>query len=140
MKERSKYLLDTSAWLTLLEDEQGAEEIEKLLKKEQIILPFIVLLEIYYITLRERGTEIADKRYAIIKSLDVEILWEMDEPALMIAGYLKAKYKISLADAIIAAFTKRQDAILVHKDPEYEALKQEIQQHILPYKKNIILQ
>jgi predicted nucleic acid-binding protein len=134
MKEKNKYLFDTSAWFTLLEDERGAEKTERLLKKEQVILPFIVLLEIYYITLRKRGTEIADKRYAIMKSLDLKVLWEMDESMLITAGYFKAK---SLADAIIAAFAKRQNAILVHKYPEYEALKQEIWQFVLPYKKAI---
>ena len=49
----------------------------------------------------------------------------------MLAGYFKAKYKVSLAYAIIAAFTKKEEAILVHKDPEYEMLKREIKQIVL---------
>jgi len=134
MEKKNKYLFDTSAWFTLLEDEEGADQVERLLKNERIVVPFIVLLEIYYISLQEKGIETADKRYATIKSLDLEILWEIDEPTLMLAGYFKAKYRVSLADAIIAAFTKKEGAILVHKDPEYEMLKREIKQIVLPYK------
>ena len=134
MEKKNKYLFDTSAWFTLLEDEEGADQVERLLKNERIVVPFIVLLEIYYISLQEKGIETADKRYATIKSLDLEILWEIDEPTLMLAGYFKAKYRVSLADAMIAAFTKKEGAILVHKDPEYEMLKREIKQIVLPYK------
>ncbi|CAD7779074.1 tRNA(fMet)-specific endonuclease VapC [Candidatus Methanoperedenaceae archaeon GB37] len=138
MREENKYLFDTSAWFTLLEDEEGANQVERLLKNEKIVVPFIVLLEIYYITLQEKGTETADKRYAMIKSLDLEILWKIDEPTLMLASYFKAKYRISLADAIIAAFAKKENAILVHKDPEYEILKHKVKQLILPYKKKLL--
>ena len=129
MEEGSKkYLLDSSAWLAFLKDEEGADRVEELLRKERIILPFMVLLELYYITFRERGAEIADKRYAMIKSLNLDIHWKIDEPTLMLAGRFKAQYKISLADAIIAAFAKANKATLVHKDPEYEALREEVEQ------------
>ena len=40
-----RYLLDTSAVLTFLEDEDGAERVETLLREEEIILPYLVLLE-----------------------------------------------------------------------------------------------
>ena len=67
-------------------------------------------------------------------SIGSKIIWELDEPTLFIAGRLKATFKISLADAIIAALAKIQNAILVHKDPEYEQLHMEIKQITLPYK------
>ena len=118
----SKYLLDTSAVLTFLEDENGAERVEYLLRQEEILLPYLVLLETYYITLEEQPADFADKRYALLKQLPATILWEVDEPTLLTAGRFKAYHRLSLADAIIAAFAQRQEAILVHKDPELEAL------------------
>lgn len=130
----SKYLLDTSAVLTFLEDEDGAERVESLLRQEEIILPYLVLLETYYITLQEEPEDVADKRYALLKQLPATILWEVDEPTLLIAGRFKAYHRLSLADAIIAAFAQRQVAILVHKDPELEALTEFVQQEVLPYK------
>ncbi len=129
------FLLDTSAWLTYMEDEEGADRIEEILRTGRILLPFIVLLELYYISYREKGEDVANQRYALVKSLNVEILWYFDEPVLLTAGKFKALYRLSLADAIIAATAKIKSAILVHKDPEYEALKQEVNQEILPYKK-----
>lgn len=130
----SKYLLDTSAVLTFLEDEDGAERVETLLRQEQILLPYLVLLETYYITLQEQPEDVADKRYALLKQLPSTILWDMDEPTLLTAGRFKAHHRLSLADAIIAAFALRQGAILVHKDPELEAVAETVQQEILPYK------
>jgi predicted nucleic acid-binding protein len=130
----SKYLLDTSAVLTFLEDEDGAERVESLLRQEEIILPHLVLLETYYITLQEQPEDVADKRYALLKQLPATILWEVDEPTLLIAGRFKANHRLSLADAIIAAFAQRQGAILVHKDPELEALAEFVEQEVLPYK------
>lgn len=130
----AKYLLDTSAVLTFLEDEDGAERVESLLRQEEIILPYLVLLETYYITLQEQPEDVADKRYALLKQLPATILWEVDEPTLLIAGRFKAYHRLSLADAIIAAFAQRQGAILVHKDPELESLTEFVQQEVLPYK------
>ena len=57
MKERQTgtvnenlYLLDTSAWFTLMEDEEGADEVERILQNGEILIPFIVLLEVYPIS------------------------------------------------------------------------------------------
>lgn len=129
-----KYLLDTSAVLTFLEDEDGAERVESLLRQEEIILPYLVLLETYYITLQGQTEDVADKRYALLKQLPASILWEVDEPTLLTAGRFKAYHRLSLADTIIAAFAQRQNAILVHKDPELEALAESVEQEFLPYK------
>ncbi len=131
---RDLYLLDTSALLAFMEDEDGASEVESILRAGRVLLPFIVLLEVYYITLREKGEGVAEKRYAFLKSLRGEILWDMDEAALLVAGRFKGMYRLSLADAMVAAFAKVKGAILVHKDPEYEALGSEVKQLALPYK------
>lgn len=132
---KAPYLLDTSAIFTLLEDEEGAERVETLLRRETILLPFLVLLETYYITLQEQTEDVADKRYALLKQLPAVVLWEVDEPTLLTAGRLKAEHRLSLADALIAAFALRHQAILVHKDPEIAALTETVQLEALPYKR-----
>ncbi|MEK6777926.1 MAG: PIN domain-containing protein [bacterium] len=134
MKNRKPYLLDTSAIMTFLEDEPGAHEVEKILYHGAVI-PFVTLLEIYYITLREQGEPAAEHRYALLKRLPVRILSEVPEPVLLKAGYFKSRYKISLADSMIAAFAWAEKAVLVHKDPEYEQLETEgLDMVKLPYK------
>jgi len=53
------YVLDTSAWLTLIEDGAGAERIEELLDKAKageivVLVSFMSFMEVYYITMHER--------------------------------------------------------------------------------------
>jgi predicted nucleic acid-binding protein len=133
-EESSPYLLDTSALLSFIEDEAGADRVEKALKQSTTLLPWMVLLETYYITLQEEGQAEADRRIALIKQLKVKIVWDMDEPTLLTAGRLKADHRVSLADAVIAAFAIRRAAVLMHKDPEFEALTGLLPMESLPYK------
>jgi predicted nucleic acid-binding protein len=130
----SLYLLDTSALLTFIEDEDGSDRVEEILRGAGILLPWPVLMETYYITLQKKGRAEADRRYALIRQLKAEILWEMDEPILLTAARLKAEHHISLADAVIAAFALQHHAILIHKDPEFEALTGFLPMEALPYK------
>ncbi|MDP2277230.1 MAG: type II toxin-antitoxin system VapC family toxin [Nitrospirota bacterium] len=140
MKKDSKevYVLDTSAILTYIEDEEGSDFVENLLIRAEadeidIYLAFISLTEVFYITMQEKGDEEAIKRIELIKSLKVKIE-ESNEDLNLKAGRLKAKNNISLADAYIAALSHAADGILVHKDPEFEAISPSIKEHRLPYK------
>jgi len=128
------YLLDTSALLTFIEDEEGSDRVEEILRGTSILLPWPVLMETYYITLQKKGRAEADRRYALIRQLKADILWEMDEPVLLTAARLKAEHHISLADAVIAAFALQHHAVLIHKDPEFEALTGFLPMEALPYK------
>jgi predicted nucleic acid-binding protein len=132
------FILDTSAIFTLIEDEAGAERVDTLLRSQEIFLPWIVLLEVIYISRQELGEAEAEHRLAHLKRLSVTILWEADEPILLTAARLKAAFHLSLADAIIAGFAIRLDATLVHKDPEYDALAGQVKLESLPYKTKTI--
>jgi ribonuclease VapC len=130
----SRFVLDTSALLTWLEGEAGTERVRALLRgDEEVYLPWPVLMETFYISARETGEESALQRYAAIKQLPVIMLGEMSEPVLLTAVRLKARHPISIADALIAAYSLQLDAILVHKDPEYDALAGTLRMEPLPY-------
>jgi ribonuclease VapC len=129
-----KFVLDTSALFSLVEDEEGKDRVAQILQKEEFILPFVTLLEIHYITQQEQGLPEADRRYAVLRQTNV--LWSFDEPTLLTAARLKANNHISLADCMIAAVAIQNNAILVHKDPEYESLRTELEMEALPYKQN----
>ena len=132
----ARYLLDTSAILALMEDEDGANRVEEILQEQEseVLLPFPVLLEAYYISLQERSEPMADERYALLRHLSATEIWSVDEPTLLTAARLKARFRVSFADALIAAFAIRNQAILVHKDPEFEILADQVRQEPLPYK------
>lgn len=132
------YILDTSAILTYIEDENGSDYVESLLIDAEkgtadIYVSFISLTEVFYITLREKDEPMAVERIKLIQSLIVKIQ-ESDELVNIKAGRLKAKNSISIADAYIAALCQMHNGILVHKDPEYEKLASEIKEYRLPYK------
>lgn len=138
MNESNIYILDTSALLTYIEDEDGSEYIENLLiaaeKGEAAIhIAFISLTEVFYITAREQNESAALERIRLIQSLALQI-HESDENLNIHAGKIKAGNTISLADAYIAALCQEQNGILVHKDPEYEKLSRSIKEYRLPYK------
>lgn len=131
---RRDFVLDTSAILTLIEDENGADRVEEVIQEEQVVIPWMVLLEVHYISHQERGKAEADRRYALLKQLPCEIMWQNDESTVLTAASFKAQHKISLADSVIAAFARNRNAILLHKDRELEALSEIIELEALPYK------
>ena len=127
------FLPDTSAILTMMDNEEGADVVEGILRTREILLPAVVLFEVYYKTIQNRGMEIAELRYATLKSIRAKHIAELTEPVLLKGGEFKAEYQISLADSIIAAYAFLYDGTLVHKDPEFEVLTM-VDQVKLPYK------
>jgi ribonuclease VapC len=130
----SRFLLDTSALFALIEDEPGAGRVDELLRGATVLIPAVAGLEVYYVTHQERGEDEADRRLALLRQLPAQWLDQLDERVVIAAGRLKAGNRISLADAIIAGFAITSAAVLVHKDPEYEALASAVEQERLPYK------
>ena len=134
----TRYIFDTSALLTYIENEDGAEEIEDLLIKAEdgnveIYILFISITEIFYITIREKEEAEAIKRINLIQSLAVKFVESYEELNLR-AGRLKAANRMSLADSYIAALAHEYNGILVHKDPEFENMLSPIEEYRLPYK------
>ncbi|NCP87240.1 type II toxin-antitoxin system VapC family toxin [bacterium] len=132
----NKYVLDTSAVVAMLRLESGAERVRDLIRSAEgnVILPWMVLYEIYYLTLRTAGEVEAKQRYANLRQLPLKIVWQENEETLLAAAHIKAAYPLSVADSWIAAIAEQESAILVHKDPEMEALTGKIDMEILPYK------
>lgn len=129
-----RFVLDTSALLTLIEDEPGAERVAEIVGLRRPFVPAVALIEVHYITRRERGPGEADRRYALVRELSVEVLSDIDESVLLTASRFKAGYRLSFADSVIAAYAYCRRAVLVHKDPEFEALAGEIEIEALPFK------
>lgn len=133
----NRYLLDTSALLTLRDDEPGADQVASMLyasrSREDTACfgSFISQMEILYRVWRDEGETAG--RLAYQQCLALPIAWIFPDQALLErAAALKATLPISLADAWIAATAISTNAILVHKDPEMSAI--DCAQQPLPYK------
>ena len=125
------YVLDTSAILAFLGGEQGADSVERLLRaaragRIQVLICSISLMEVFYTALRAKGEDEAVRLLALVRAWPLEWVYP-DEKALLQAGRLKASYRLSVADALIAAVARLHHAKLVNKDPELEALKGQIE-------------
>lgn len=133
----SGYLLDTSAILALRDDEPGAERVAVLLQaaargESACHACFISEMELLYRVWKDEGEEAGRVAHAIC--LRLPITWLHESPDLLErAAALKACFPLSLADAWIAAAALQLDAVLVHKDPEFEKVA-DLQQEWLPYK------
>lgn len=144
MKKQSgkedRYVLDSSAFFALFEDEDGAETVQNLLEKAQkgditVSSSFVSYTEIFYITYQEEGREKAQHRINLMNRLMITRVDSSQELGL-IAGRLKAIHRISFADAWVAATAMMLGAVLVHKDPEFEELEDKLKMLKLPYKKS----
>lgn len=140
-QDKKIYVLDTSALLTYIEDEEGSENVEELLVKAEkgnaeIYIAFVSLTEVYYITIQEKDEIEALERIKLIQSLSVKLV-ESYENLNLAAGKLKSANRISLADSYIAALCQEYQGILVHKDPEFEKLSPSIKEYKLPYKSSL---
>jgi len=133
----SLWLLDTSALLTLRDNEAGAERVAALLKgsalgEQRSYGCFMSLMEVYYRVWKDEGAKAGKQAYQSCLALPVE--WVHESPSLLErAASIKATHPLSLADAWIAASALELGATLVHKDPEFESLPDLIEER-LPYK------
>ena len=131
-------VLDTSALLSVIQDEPGADFVEARLEegasgKIVIAASFVSLTEILYKTIQLADKRRADELVAVIKSWPVQFV-HSDEALCIAAGEIKARFLVSFADAFVGATAQRFGALLIHKDPEFESLKSVIELKALPYK------
>ncbi|MFO7682013.1 MAG: PIN domain-containing protein [Chloroflexota bacterium] len=129
-------LLDTSALLTLRDNEAGADQVAGLLYQAQngqadCLACFMTLMELLYRVWKDEGETAGRLAYEQAQALPITWIHE-DRPLLEKAAELKARYAISLADAWIGAAAILNSAELVHKDPKFASLP--CQQAVLPYK------
>jgi predicted nucleic acid-binding protein len=131
-------LLDTSAILSFIEDEAGADFVEGKLEqassgKCSIAASFVSITEILYTTIQVSGKRRADELVAIIKSWPIRFVYA-DEALCLAAGEIKAAFAVSLADAFVAATAQSLSALLIHKDREFESMGDAIKMKALPYR------
>ena len=104
MNETKKIcILDTSAILTYIEDEDGSDYVENLLIDAEkgivdIYVSFISLTEVFYITLREKDEPLADAYIAALCQIHNGILVHKDPEYEKLASEIneyRLPYKLS---------------------------------------------
>ena len=116
------FCLDTSAIITLRDDEPGAERVATLLEgPDPCLACFITRMEVLYRVWKDEGERSGRLAYEQLQSLPIQWV-DQTETLLLEASRIKALYPLSVADAWIAATAILSRATLLHKDPEFEAM------------------
>lgn len=131
-----RFVLDTSALLTLRDDEPGADRVAEVLQlantgKAKCYGCFMSLMEVLYRVWKDENQQAGQLAYQQCLALPIEWLHSNND-LLTRAAQFKALNTLSLADAWIAACAEEQNATLLHKDPEFKVLT--IAQEFLPMK------
>lgn len=122
-----RYVLDTSAILAAWQSEEGSDNIKDLLNKAargeiELFLSFMTFFETYYVTKRKEGESKAFEIYYWLHTLPAERV-DLKEDILIKAGDMKANYRISAIDSWILATALFKDATFLHKDEEFDCIK-----------------
>jgi len=128
------YVLDTSALLTLWNDEEGANFLENLLRSGvDVYVSFMSYMESRYRIWKNAGKEESDefsKYLELLPLTRIDITDSIFEKAIEI----KATKNLSVSDSWIIATAIALDSTLVHKDPEFDQVKTLVKLKALPYK------
>ena len=114
-------VLDTSAIVAYLYDEEGADVAEEVIfaRTDALLVPFIAMMEVEYKLIRD-GEDV-EERISWILEWPIRVV-ESDEEWRRAAARVKAPGRLSVADAWVASLALLNDAVLVHKDPEFDVV------------------
>ena len=132
--DSSSYVFDTSALLTLWNDEEGADSVERMLRSgAPIYVSFMSCMESRYRIWKTVGKEESQEFSNYFDLLPVKRI-NMTDPIFEKAVEIKATNSLSVCDSWIVATAIATDSILVHKDPEFEQVRTILKLKALPYK------
>jgi predicted nucleic acid-binding protein len=132
--DSASYVFDTSALLTLWNDEEGADSVERLLRSgARIYVSFMSCMESRYRIWKTAGKDESQEFSNYFDLLPVKRI-NITDPIFEKAVEIKAASSLSVCDSWIVATAIATDSILVHKDPEFEQVRTIVKLKALPYK------
>jgi len=120
-------VLDSSALLAYLQDEDGAEEVEQALLAAQAagshhLIASVNWAEVLYVAPRQVRYGDVAAVLAAVDGLPIHMVDAGRELSIRAAGF-KYDRRVGLADAYAAALATLLDAPLLTADPDFEALQ-----------------
>jgi len=115
-----KVLLDSSGWIEFFTDGPLADRYAVYLtSRYQLITPTIVLYEVYKKIKREKGEETA---LLFAGRLNATEVVQLTESIALLAADVSLRHGLAMADAIVYATAKDQDAEVVTGDADLKDL------------------
>jgi len=120
------FVLDSYAMLAYFRNEPGGETVEQLLNdaatgKHQLYTTCINAGEVYYMAYRKDGAAKAELVWKAMHQFPLSIS-DVDASFALRAAHIKARCKLSYADAFAATLTINKKAVLITGDHEFDSL------------------
>ncbi|MDR1589712.1 MAG: PIN domain-containing protein [Oscillospiraceae bacterium] len=118
---KRRYVFDACSLIAYINDEDGADIVDRLLSEAfsggvATQMGKVNLLEVYYGVLRDFGLSQAEEVLKEISAYPIQIIHDISDSVFREAGKLKARYKLSLADALALGLASVSGDILVTAD------------------------
>ena len=115
------YVLDACALIAYLNNEEGAEKIERILiqsfnKEVNVYIHINNLFEVHYDTVKRGAIKNILEFFELIHDLPVEIVKQSTNELLDMACLFKCNYRVSFADSFALGLSKTRNAQLITSD------------------------
>jgi predicted nucleic acid-binding protein len=118
-----RFVVDSSGWVEYLGDGPKALAFATYLEKpESVLLPVIVVYEVYKKLLRERKSDVAASFLSQAFGFDERVI-QIDIPLAALAAQSSTDTKLAMADAMIYATAKLHRAQLITSDLHFSGLE-----------------
>jgi predicted nucleic acid-binding protein len=113
-------LVDSSGWLEFFTDGPNADCFaEPLGNTAELLVPTIIMYEVFKVVLRERGENSALQAIALLRQGTV---LDLSEDSALRAARLSVTHKLPMADSIILATARAHDAVIWTQDDDFKGL------------------
>lgn len=124
------YIFDSSALLSFIRDEDGAERVLQLLelaekRKVRIIMPLIQYGEVVYIA-NIRGNHASfSQTVALLETLPIEYP-QIDKSSVIVASQYKLRGGLAYPECFLIAIALQYQGVIVTKDSEFKKFEKEL--------------
>jgi uncharacterized protein len=131
MSAGSVAIVDTWAALAFLRREGPADTtMRRYLRRAdsgnvRLLMNLVNFGELYYRMIQLAGVDAADEGLRLFRKLPIEMV-PVREPLAMEAGRIKARHRLSFADAFAVATARLEGGTVLTGDPEILALPREV--------------
>ena len=114
-------LVDSCGWLEYFADAPNADFFAKPIEDiENLLVPSLCILEVFKSVLRQKGEDAALQTAALMEQ---GMIVNLDTSIALSAAKLGLEYKLPLADSVILATAKANDAIVWTQDTDFKDIE-----------------
>lgn len=114
-------VVDSSGWLEYFADEENASFFTEAIEdSEHLLVPVIVIYEVFKRVFQQRGSSLAHDAVADMYSGQIV---NVDESLALSAAKISVERKLAMADSVILATARAYDATLWTQDADFTGIE-----------------